>query len=522
MRCIFTFLTALFLTTFSIGQNISAVSPSSGERGLFSLPITISGTGTNFTNATSTAVKISQASNSLLEIINISSITPTSASINVRIPNTAPLGSYTVSVYDQVIGDFVNLSSGFTVLANTQPPTLVKTTPEKVGLNQVLPITITVDNANFSQATNNTIYLSQQGTSTLLYPVPGSIVALNNTHLRATFDFSTAPFVAGDSLNSHCGNSFDGSFTDFSAILMTASSSITGVINYAGTYNGIVELYQENLGANPASPNTYSLVASSPVIANSVSFSNLAEASYYLRSVPINMTDVVATYYPADISWQTATLVVTDASIPIACNITPVSSLSLPGGVTVNGTIGYGPNGFNKAQIVLAEGVEIFLKDYINNTYAQTVTDQNGAYSFSGIPNGEYIIVIDLPGYNQISTYSLGVTSASTNVNGVDFVIDDGEIFLSDFLNINPINVSELLIYPNPTSGELILHLPSNCSNAKVSIINPMGQVVLERRVNASSPKSVDMNVSSLNEGVYIVRVQGDQFSSETKLIKTK
>lgn len=506
-----------------MGQSISGVSPNSGDRGTWQLPITISGTGTNFSNATSTVVKISQATSSLMELaVNISSVSATSVSCEVHIPNNAPLGNYTVSVYDQTAGGMVNLPNGFTVNPNSTPPTLVKTTPNKVALNQVLPITITVDNANFSQATNNTMYLSQQGTSTLLYPVPGSIVALNNTHLRASFDFSSAPLAVGNLLHSHCGNSFDGNFTDYFSIEVTAPTSLSGVINYAGTFNGVVELYQENPGANPSTPNTYSLVASSAVVLNNYVFNDVAEASYYLRAVPINMTDVVATYFAADVTWQTATLVTTNPSISSICNISPVASLSLPAGVTVNGTLGYGPNGFNKAQIVLAEGVEVFLKDVTNTQFAQSVTDQNGEYSFSGVPAGNYKIVIDLPGYNQVSTYNFALTGSSTNMSGLDFVIDNGEIFTSNFLGLDAVEINDLLVYPNPTNGELNVQLPSNVTHATMTIFNTMGQVVLEKNAVTNSQKLLNTNISELSEGIYIVRIQGDDFNAEKKLRKTK
>jgi hypothetical protein len=521
MRYLLTTLSAIFLTTFLFGQSISNVSPNSGSRGTWQLPITISGVGTNFSNATSTAVKISQATSTILDV-TVNSVSATSVNCSVHIPNNASLGNYTVSVYDQSVGGMISLPLGFTVSGNLNPPTLIKTTPSKVAINQTLPITITVDNANFSQATDNTMFLSQNGTSTLISPVPGSTVALNGTHMRSTFNMSNASLTIGSYLTSHCGNSFDGSFNDFSAIQITAPTSITGTIIYSGTYNGVVELYQQNVNSNPTIATTYSLVSTSPVTSNTYSFQNVAEASYYIRSVPINMTDVVATYYDADISWQTATLVTTNSTTPGVYDITPVTSLSLPGGVTVNGTIGYGPNGYNKAQVVLAEGVEVFLKQVSSNLYAQTVTDQNGEYSFSGIGDGNYEIVIDLPGYNQISTYSFTVTFSSSNLNGLDFVIDDGEIFKSNFLGLDPLELAELVVYPNPTNGELTVQLPSNLTNPKITVYNTMGQIVHSENTKSNSSKTITTNVSGLTEGIYIVRVQGDEFTSETRLIKTK
>jgi hypothetical protein len=417
----------------------------------------------------------------------------------------------------------ITLPNGFTVTPNSNPAVLVKTTPNKVALNQTLPITITVNNANFSQATNNTMYLSHQGTSTIINPTSGSVMGLNNSHIRGTYTFSGSGLAVGSAINSHCGNSFDGTFSDFSAITITAPTTISGAINYVGNYTGVVELYQEVPNANPSAPPYYSLVASSNVVGNNYSFTNVAEADYYIRSVPVGMSDVVATYYAADISWQTATLVTTNPTVPSVCNITPITSLSLgSGAVNVNGTLGYGPNGYNKAQIVLAEGVEVFLKDVTGNTFAQTVTDQNGEYSFNGLLNGDYEIVIDIPGFDQISTYSFNVSNSTQNLNGLDFVIDDGEIFISNFLGFDALDLSELLIYPNPTIGELNIELPSNLTNVQVAIYNTMGQIVYqENQLNIGS-KTLKTDLTALTEGVYILKVQSDQYTSETRLVKVK
>lgn len=523
MRLSTTFFFLVCLSSILCGQTISSVGPNSGDRGSWQLPITISGSGTNFSNATSTIVKITQATSTLMDLeVVVNNVTPSSVNCHVRIPNNALLGYYSVSVFDQTIGGMVNLPNGFTVYPNASPPHLMKTTPSKVGLNQVLPVTITVDNANFSQATDNTIFLSNNGTSNLINPVSGTTVGLNNSHIRATFNINDPSLSVGSVLSSHCANSFDGNFTDPFSIEVTAPTSISGAINYSGSYNGVVELYQENVNVNPTMLTTYSLVATATVVSNSYSFNNVAEASYYIRSVPINMSDVVSTYFAADISWQTATLVSTDPAVPAVCNITPVASLSLPGGILVNGTVGFGPNGYNKTQFILAEGVEVFLKDYVNNQFAQTVTNQNGEYTFANVPNGSYILVIDLPGYNQISTFSFGVTSNSEDVNGVDFVINDGEIFLSNFLTSQTIENEKLVVFPNPTNNELSIVLPANLTNAKITIFNSSGQTLLDEKILLNKGNTKKVNVSWLTEGFYFVRVQGVEYSLEQKFIKTK
>lgn len=520
MHKLLTAFSLCFMTSFLFGQSISNVSPNSGERGTMQLPITISGTGTNFSNATSSLVRIKESGGSILEVLSVISVSTQSVSVNVRIANSAPLGAYTVSVYDSVVGDLVDLSNGFTVLANNTPPALGTTTPGNAAINQILPITISVADAHFDQATDNTIYLTQQGTSTILMPVPGSTVALNGNFLRALFEFADPTIVVGSTFDAHVGNSFDGYFADMAAVVVTGSTAINGNINYAGSYTGVVELYQQNINMFPYS---YSLVATSAVDAlNDYDFANVAEANYYIRSVPVGMSDVVATYFPSDIAWQTATMVTTDALVPgPAHDITPVTSLSLGGGVTVNGTLGYGPSGFFKmASAVVAEGIEVFLKDVDNVLYAQAETDQNGEYSFVGLPNGNYQIIVDLPGYAQISTYDFTIDGASTDLSGLDFLIDDGEIFKSSFLGVSTLEMEDLEIYPNPTHGILNIKLPSNLTNATLSIHNQLGQKVHEEEVQTGASHIFTTNISGIVSGFYTVKILGDNFVSETKMIK--
>jgi len=506
-----------FLAIASFGQSITSVSPSSAERGTVQLPITISGSGTSFTNATSSVVEIYQGANTI-QILSINSVQAGSVELDVRVSNLNPLGSYNVRVYDQNVG-FVEMTNGFTVLANNNPPVLLNTSPEEGATTQVLPVTITTDNANFSQATSNTIYLTQ-GTGTTIFPVPGSTTVLNDNAIRATFDLSAYGLTSGTYLNAHCGNSFDGNFDDLGAIALTDATEVGGTINYAGAYNGVVEVYQENTSLNPS---TYSFVASTPVVGNTYVMTDLAEATYLIRSVPIGMSDVVATYYPSNIVWQNATSVTTVPGAPGVYDITPVTAIIASGmGITVNGALGYGPNGFNKANIVFAEGVEVFLRDINNNLYAQSVTDANGAFSFTNVPDGNYEIMVDIPGYTQTSTYTFVVSAASTDMFDMDFLIDNSEIFTSGFMGLPSLEKENLALYPNPTDGTFNIVLPEDLKNFEVNVYNCVGSKVWEKSVQNNFAPVFSGDLSGVSKGVYIVRVVGENMISEIRLVKSK
>lgn len=504
-----------FLTLSLNAQNISGVSPNSAEKGTWTLPITITGAGTSFSNATSTVVRIKQA-NEELEILSVNSVAPEEVNVNVRVSNLKPTGSYSVEVYDQNLG-LINLTNGFSVMANSAVPSIISTSPEMGAVNQVLPVTISLENTHFSQATDNTIYLTQ-GTNTIM-PIPGSVVALNDNYIKALFDLDNPYVNIGDVLNSHCGNSFDGFFNDNLSVEITQITTISGIVIYGGIYNGTVELYQKNTGVTP---NTYSLVASVPVDgSNAYSFNGIADANYLVRSVPVGMSDVVATYFPNAIDWTDATEIDSDPVLSINKDITPFNSIDLNGVGSVNGSIGYGPNGFTKVSFVMAEGVEVFLKNTVSNTFAQVSTDVNGLYEFGSVPDGNYQIIVNIPGYTQISSYDFVVNATDVDFSDLDFLIDEGEIFKSGFLGVSSgMEVTELDIYPNPTTGELFIQIPEVMSDFNVSIHNQLGQSVFNQDVTNNNTQNYFVDITDVENGLYFVTVQNGTNVYQMKVVK--
>ena len=75
--------------------------------------------------------------------------------------------------------------------------------------------------------------------------------------------------------------------------------------------------------------------------------------------------------------------------------------------------------------------------------------------------------------------------------------------------------LSEIVIYPNPTKGKLFLE---NLPKGEVSfvIINVRGKRVVE--INKISKKTI--NISSLSNGIYQIKLEGKDWVWNKKLIK--
>lgn len=92
---------------------------------------------------------------------------------------------------------------------------------------------------------------------------------------------------------------------------------------------------------------------------------------------------------------------------------------------------------------------------------------------------------------------------------------------LDQFTGVKPVNVSALLhFYPDPASNRIQCRLSPEWSNTSVQvhITNEMGQLINNYTLHPSS--TIELDISSLPSGYYIIQLNNGKVSSEGKLIK--
>jgi hypothetical protein len=150
----------LFLTLGSFAQTIS-INPTNGNRGQ-RLPVTITGTGTNFARGTNTVTFIKQGTaTTAVNISNLSVISNNIMGGYINITTNAPIGAYSLRVTNPQ-NTVINLTNGFTVNGNT--PSLTAIAPNNATQGQTLSVSITGVNTNFSSASNTVVKFFSQGT----------------------------------------------------------------------------------------------------------------------------------------------------------------------------------------------------------------------------------------------------------------------------------------------------------------------------------------------------------------------
>jgi hypothetical protein len=72
-------------------------------------------------------------------------------------------------------------------------------------------------------------------------------------------------------------------------------------------------------------------------------------------------------------------------------------------------------------------------------------------------------------------------------------------------------------VYPNPATDAVVININAELfETAEVSIIDTKGNVVLETRVHNAE---TTLNISSLNTGIYFVKINAEQFNKIMKLV---
>jgi hypothetical protein len=127
-------------------------------------------------------------------------------------------------------------------------------------------------------------------------------------------------------------------------------------------------------------------------------------------------------------------------------------------------------------------------------------------------PNGQWADIHELESNGPQSMYIFYDARPMPGINRyrVRSIDINGEVYYSDQIEVLTPLKEVFYLYPNPTSGLLNIEIAGGKQN-RIDVINPAGQIVLTREINAADAVVVEtLDVSSLAPGVYFVKC-GDQ-----------
>ncbi|MEN8156572.1 MAG: T9SS type A sorting domain-containing protein [Bacteroidota bacterium] len=182
------------------------------------------------------------------------------------------------------------------------------------------------------------------------------------------------------------------------------------------------------------------------------------------------------------------------------------------------GTKGTKGKPYKKASILLVK------KAVKKSTLADTLiayveTDDLGDYVFENVPDGAYTLYVDIPGLPMAESYDV-VIQGNKIIYGLDFEVGDEEIITTGTVDVEsvPATADRLSIFPNPGNGLLYIDLPAT-GDYRIRIYNTVGKLV-DSKEALSTAGLFRMDVSGLQDGIYLIKIEGRGRTEVTKYIK--
>jgi len=167
----------------------------------------------------------------------------------------------------------------------------------------------------------------------------------------------------------------------------------------------------------------------------------------------------------------------------------------------------------------------------ISSVYRNYNSTDGGTVSilFSGCLNGATNVgAVAAPNYtytvipvNDVATYIPNVTCGA----GATLNVSAAGVLSTNCPNVMGLNELDPTInivhYPTFIENEMIIDFPPSISGeAKISIVSLSGQIIISKNVEVSSLQETSLNLTDLISGMYFVKLEFNQYSTNWRIIK--
>lgn len=242
-------------------------------------------------------------------------------------------------------------------------------------------------------------------------------------------------------------------------------------------------------------------------------FTNLANEEYFIKVIPNRTTypNWLPTYAGGIQEWDISFQLGKDICNELRIHIPIDTTLALTGTPIgkISGIIAF--DGTNKKTDPIP-GLDIVL-DKIPPTKSvmATTTNSLGEYTFVGLPEGQYQVMIDYPGIGKDTLHTVNVNSSNTNLINLDYCVDTTDnilicgvaenVFINEVKNTIPIKA-----FPNPFENNLRIELPNDINNYTIKVIDAVGRQQSFDIEQNSNLVELIFN-SRMPKGIYFIQV---------------
>ncbi|WP_181248516.1 S8 family serine peptidase [Flavobacterium magnum] len=292
-------------------------------------------------------------------------------------------------------------------------------------------------------------------------------------------------------------------------------------------------------------PDFITLMTDTVTTQTDYTLTGLNEATkYYWRVLPINICGQAAsnTINRFDTGSQTCNIVYTatdysNAAIADTANSVGSVPINVSGGMTV-GNLSVNLNiahTYIEDFTVYLEGPDAIGNPFIrlfeepcgdNDNIIATVSDAGTPFVCGANPgiSGTVRPVDPLSSFNSMPADGIWTLYVVDAYNGDGGTINN---FSLNFCNVVPANLNTgsqqfeaaISVYPNPTKGVLNVRLPDGADATTITLYDLRGRKIFSKQTQAVSDS---MNISSLEDGIYVLSFENDKFRVSKKVVLSK
>jgi hypothetical protein len=258
------------------------------------------------------------------------------------------------------------------------------------------------------------------------------------------------------------------------------------------------------------------------------SFNNSTAGPFlvFAQANKITYPKVVKTYSPKAAMWDSAAVILAPCGSIDTANIQMQEFNALAGigsltGLIVKGSgyvsryIGGSNPGTHKPGDPIP-GLDVNLEQRPGGIIYHTLTDSTGNYHFSGVPNGQYSVLVDIPGLGMVSQYTRTISATNPKFTNLNYLVDsahirpDSAIAQGIIQNTRP--EPALRLSPNPFKDQLTVQYTLNeASDVTMELFNILGERILlssKGRQDAGQHSYVLSGAENgFSQGTYIFKI---------------
>lgn len=293
-----------------------------------------------------------------------------------------------------------------------------------------------------------------------------------------------------------------------SAILLNEQESfndIEGQLTVNGLpAEGVLDVFNYVEDTLLATPVQSIVVTGGTYIADS-----LTTGMYHVRFTPdpILFPGAAPLYFQTGYSWSTAEPI----GLPCYLNNADIDADTVDGfdGTgTISGIITIDTTYLKTTTVAFENAYVQLLEQGTNETVAFAFTNASGEYTLTGVPDGSFYVLIDVPYIPQSDTHMVTIAGGVSGT-GFDYEIMPDGIFISGdpILDVADVEQVQFSMHPNPANESLFVTI-GGTEDQVVRILTLDGQLAQSGMIGAGTQS---IPTKALANGVYLLQVGNSQ-----------